>query len=97
LKQQFGEIWLRKGSELLEQEKYEEARVALSQATMIKPGLAQAWYNLARICAIEGSKSSALSHLRKAIESNRVFKDEAKIDEKFQSLRDDPDFRELIA
>lgn len=95
LKQQFAEIWHKKGREFLRLKKYDEAKIALNQATSIKPGLAQAWYDLAGIYATEGFKANALSHLEKAIELDKKYRNEAKFDKNFQPLQDDPDFQTL--
>jgi len=95
LRTQFAEIWHKKGSDFLRAKKYEEAKVALNQAIRIKPRFGRAWYDLAGIFAIEGSRDRALSHLEKAIELDKKYKGEATTDEKFQGLWADSDFRRL--
>ncbi|HEU0172745.1 MAG TPA: protein kinase [Blastocatellia bacterium] len=54
-------------------------------------------YYVACAHAMVGDKASALEHLRKAIEGRRNFNAaRARVEIDFESLRDDPEFRELV-
>jgi hypothetical protein len=54
-------------------------------------------YNLACLEALDGNKTAALDHLRKAIEQSERFRDYARQDSDLDAVRDDPAFEELMA
>lgn len=55
------------------------------------------WYNRACAYALKGDRTHALADMKKAIELEPSFRTRAPKDEKFQSLRGDPDFKALMA
>ena len=59
-------------------------------------GLAAPLYNLACCEALAGRKEDAIGHLRVALERRSSLRDLAKEDTDFDSLRDEPAFRELV-
>ncbi len=60
-------------------------------------GYASPLYNLACCEALAGRKEDAIGHLRIAFEKRPSLRDLAKEDTDFDSLRDEPAFRELVA
>lgn len=56
-----------KGTIYLQQEKYEEAQIALEKAVELKPNFAIAWYNLSRVEASLGHFVQAKQYLNKAL------------------------------
>lgn len=77
--------------------RYDEVIESCNKALTIKPGYSDAYYN--RACAyalMGGEREKALSDLKKAIELDERHRVEARDDEDFESLRDDPEFRELV-
>ncbi len=60
-------------------------------------GYASPLYNLACCEALAGRKEDAIGHLRIAFEKRPSLRDLAKEDTDFDSLRDEPAFRELFA
>jgi len=57
------------------------------------PGVA---YNVACAEALAGRKADAIEHLRQAVEGSDQFRQLARDDSDFDSLRDEPDFKELL-
>lgn len=53
-------------------------------------------YNTACLEALVGEPEPALEHLRRSIELEERFREFARTDEDFQSMRDRPEFRELV-
>ena len=53
-------------------------------------------YNVACAEALAGRKADAIEHLRGAIERSERFRELARDDSDFDSLRDEPAFKELI-
>jgi len=61
-----------------------------------EPQYADAMYNLACCESLAGRKDDALRHLRRSIELSDQFRSYAKGDSDFDSVRDEPAFKELI-
>jgi len=55
-----------------------------------------AMYNLACCESLAGRKDDALRHLRRSIELSEQFRSYAKGDSDFESIRDEPAFKELV-
>ena len=76
----------------------EEAQATLKRVFQLEPNDGLAVYNCSCAYALLGDKHSALVALRRAFESGfRTVAQWAKTDSAFESLREDPQFRELVA
>ena len=64
--------------------------------TLEASGYATPLYNLACCEALAGRKEDAIGHLQVAFERRPSLRDLAKEDTDFDSLRDEPAFRELV-
>lgn len=89
--------WSGRGDMLLGMAKYDDAIKSYDKALELSPKWAEPRYNRARAYALKGDKTNALADLKKAIELEPSLKTQAPKDEKFQSLRGDADFKELVA
>jgi len=92
----YGDAWINKSATLDKLRRYDEALKACDKAIKLKPCQALAWYNRACTYALIGDKENALKDLAKAIKLDKKFKEDAKTDEDFKSLWDDPDFKKLV-
>lgn len=54
-------------------------------------------YNLACCESLAGHREDAIEHLRAAIEASPMFRDLAREDSDFDSIRDEPGFRDIVA
>ncbi len=75
----------------------QRAREILQDGLRAHPEAASLSYNLACLEALEGRRAEALEALRRAVESRPETAAWARDDEDFESLRDDPGFRRLVA
>jgi tetratricopeptide (TPR) repeat protein len=75
---------------------YEEAREQLSQILNDHPGADYAFYGLAVLESITGRAQDCLSNLARAIELNPKSRVQARVDNDFQNMADDPRFTELL-
>jgi len=75
---------------------YEEAREELNQILQDHPGADYAHYGLAVLEAITGRAQDCLSNLARAIELNPKSRLQARADNDFQNMADDPRFTELL-
>jgi hypothetical protein len=76
----------------------EQALRFASRAAALRPTSGTAAYNMACYQALLGKdRAAALGNLRKAFELNSTLKQTASTDEDLVSLRDDADFKQLIA
>src|SRR5262249_35565526 len=78
-----------------EAKRYDEVRALLLEGLELHPGNASLLYNLACVEALTGERDAALAHLADAA-TNARFREFAKTDPDFDSLRDDPRFNEAI-
>jgi tetratricopeptide (TPR) repeat protein len=78
------------------QQDYEGALAACYGALEKFPGNALVFYNIACMQSLLGRGDEALDTLRTAVESWPKFKENARKDDDFASLREDPRFLELI-
>lgn len=74
-----------------EAERYDEAKALLLEGLELHAGNASLLYNLACVEALMGDKEAALEHLAEAAKNER-FREFAKTDSDFDSLRGDPRF-----
>jgi tetratricopeptide (TPR) repeat protein len=75
---------------------YEEAREQLTQILNEHPGADYAFYGLAVLESITGRTQDCLSSLARAIELNPKSRVQARVDNDFQNMADDPRFTELL-
>ncbi|MEW6741385.1 MAG: tetratricopeptide repeat protein [Planctomycetota bacterium] len=73
------------------------AIAALQEAREASPDDALVIYNLACYKALAGLRDEALDLLREAIAREASYREQARSESDFASLRDDPEFRELTA
>ncbi len=75
---------------------YEEAREQFRKILSGYPNADYAFYGLALLDAITGQSQDCLDHLARAIELNPRNRLQARVDNDFQSMVDDPRFTELL-
>jgi tetratricopeptide (TPR) repeat protein len=75
---------------------YEEAREQFNNILAAHPGADYAFYGLAVLEAITGHAQDCLDSLSRAIELNPKSRLQARVDNDFQSMVDDPRFTELL-
>jgi tetratricopeptide (TPR) repeat protein len=75
---------------------YEEAREQLNVILNNHPGADYAFYGLAVLESITGRAQDCLANLGRAIELNSKNRLQARIDNDFQNMADDPRFTELL-
>jgi tetratricopeptide (TPR) repeat protein len=78
-----------------EAKRYDESAALLREGLELHPGNASLLYNLACAEALMGDKESALEHLAEAAKDER-FREFARTDSDFDSLRDDPRFSSAL-
>jgi mannose-6-phosphate isomerase-like protein (cupin superfamily) len=81
---------------LWEDGKHEQAREILSAVAEKHPDAGIVLYNLACVEAILGEAEPAVEHLRRSIELEERFREFARTDEDFDSIRDRHDFSDLV-
>ena len=75
---------------------YEEAREQFTSILAAHPGADYAFYGLALLDAMTGHAQECLRNLAQAIELNPKSRLQARVDNDFQSMADDPRFTELL-
>lgn len=75
---------------------YEEAREQFNEVVTEDPSADYAYYGLAVLDSITGRPQDCLSNLSRAIELNPKNRLQARTDNDFQSMLDDPRFTELL-
>ncbi len=75
---------------------YEEAREQFQNILVTYPDADYAFYGLALLDAITGRTQDCLVNLGRAIELNQKNRLQARVDNDFQSMADDPRFTELL-
>ena len=68
----------------------------IHKALELKPGMPLSNYNLACYLAVKGDPDEALLYLRRAVNVAPHFREIARADEDFDTLRPNPDFRRLV-
>jgi mannose-6-phosphate isomerase-like protein (cupin superfamily) len=76
--------------------KHAEAKEILRSVADEYPDAGIVLYNLACVEAILGEADPALDHLRRSIALEERFREYARTDEDFATIRDRPEFRELV-
>ena len=74
----------------------DKAIETIRKAVEMKPSLAIANYNLGCYYAIKGDRDGAIEYLRKAVTIDGKYRQLARKDEDFESLRDDDEFLRLV-
>lgn len=85
-----------KGVVLINLSRFNEALGIFNEILEKEPDNAEVYYNRACLFSKKGDKDKALEDLSKAIDYDEYFKVRAKIDEDFESLRDDDDFMAIV-
>ncbi|MFN3689291.1 MAG: DUF1028 domain-containing protein [Fimbriimonadales bacterium] len=81
---------------LYEEKRYPQAMRLFAQMLQETPDDAVLLYDYACVLALTGSPKAALRHLKRAFELDRTLKSFAQDDPDLKSLRDDPEFQQLI-
>ena len=85
------------GAALTKIRSYNDAIEAYKNALMVKPSDSELLYNIASVYSLLGRYDIAKDNLRKAIEINDRFKNDAKNNRAFDGMRSKSDFRELVS
>ena len=106
LRPEFHEAWSNWGLALADQGKtkdgggadslFQQAGEKYEVALGIKPDFANAYFNRACLRSLTGRPPDALADLKRAIDLDPKYRDMAKTDPDFESLRSDTDFRKLV-
>ena len=89
------EIWSQL-QPLFQAGKYEQVADRGKQLLAEHPEYPGVSYNVACAEALAGRPADAIEHLRQAVESSERFRELARDDSDFDSIRDEPAFRELV-
>jgi tetratricopeptide (TPR) repeat protein len=92
-------------NDLLGQERYQEAEALFGQALEISrrvlgpdhPTTLRTIYNLACSAALRGDRHTSFGYLREAVDRRWATRQQLEEDEDLASLRNDPEFRALVA
>ncbi len=84
------------GNLLVALERYDEAEAEYRAAIAHEPDHPAPYYNLACLASLRGDREEVVPLLLCAIEFDASYRDEAKFDEDFDAVRDDPAFRLLV-
>lgn len=90
------DAWDSLGNAYTRLKRYKEGLEAHKKALKIDPDNDRFWFNLACNYSLLGNKKKALDNLSKAIDIDSLWKEEAKEDEDFKSLREDEEFLKLV-
>jgi len=66
------------------------------RAVEVDPNFATSYYNLSCILATKKEKDKALEYLKKAISLDPIYKEKARMDKDFDSLRNEREFQQVI-
>ena len=76
--------------------KYDEAADRGRELVNANPEYPGLLYNVACAESLAGRKDDAIEHLRRSLELSPRFREMAKADDDFATLRDEPGFKELV-
>ncbi|HWA10243.1 MAG TPA: hypothetical protein VG838_12390 [Opitutaceae bacterium] len=82
---------------LFDQREYGDAAARLELQSVLRPGEARTYYDLARARAFDGAKARALEALKQAVAAGYRDGARAETEPAFAKLTGDPAFRELVA
>jgi tetratricopeptide (TPR) repeat protein len=88
--------WYNRGIVLRKLGRYEEAINSYSKAIEINPDYVSAWYNIACYYALQANIEKTVSNLKKTIEIDSKYREKAKTDSDFDTVRQDERFQELL-
>ena len=83
--------------ELSERGDNEGAVRLMEQALAERPEHAGNLYNLACFESLAGRRQDALAHLQRSIELDAAYREYARDDDDFATIRDEPEFQQLVA
>jgi tetratricopeptide (TPR) repeat protein len=92
----FHKAWYNRGVALGSLGNIEEEIISYNEALKIEPNYPQAWYNKSCAYILQGQTKLALESLEKAISLDEQYRDMAKTDSDFDTIRNDPAFQALI-
>ncbi len=84
------------GNLLVRLEKYEEAEEEYGLAIELAPDHPAPYYNLACVSSLRSKNEQALRYLELAIELDEVFREQARIDDDLDPIRDTEQFQKLV-
>ncbi|MBF2006103.1 MAG: tetratricopeptide repeat protein [Chlorogloeopsis fritschii C42_A2020_084] len=90
------DAWYNRGNALGNLGRYEEAIASYDQAIKFKPDDHDAWYNKACCYALQANVEQAIKNLQTAISFYPEYREKAKTDSDFDSIRGDGRFQALI-
>jgi tetratricopeptide (TPR) repeat protein len=97
IKPDYHKAWYARGNALYGLDFYEEAIISYDQALKFRENYHKAWYNKAGCYALQGNVEQAIESLQQAINlSPDEYREMAKTDSDFDSIRDDERFQALI-
>ncbi|MBA7585590.1 Photosystem I assembly protein Ycf3 [subsurface metagenome] len=76
--------------------KYDEALTELNRSLELEPDHPGTLYDLACLFSLWGKTKDALDYLKKAVDKDEEWREDAKTDEDFDNIRDDPRFKKLV-
>jgi tetratricopeptide (TPR) repeat protein len=88
--------WANKGACLYELGKYEDALKSLDKAIKINPKNANAWYNASENYVAINQKDKAIEMLKKAVELDNTFKEQAIKSDALKALQNDEEFKKIM-
>jgi tetratricopeptide (TPR) repeat protein len=89
-------VWFNRGVAFGSLERYDDAISSFNEALKHKPDLHAAWYNKACCYALQSQVELTIADLKEAIELNPKYREMAKTDSDFDSIRNDDRFQSLI-
>ena len=92
----FHKAWYNRGVALGALGNIEEEIICYNEALKIEPDYPQAWYNKSCAYTLQGQTKLALESLEKAISLDEQYREMAKTDSDFDTIRNDPAFQALI-
>ena len=90
------ELWT-EVAPLYNAKRYDEAADRARELVEAHPEYSAMLYNLACVESLAGRKEDALAHLREGVARSDRFRELAAEDSDFDAIRDEPEFKELIA
>ena len=96
VKPDYHEAWYNMGLAYAHKGDYDQAIRCYQKAVDLEPDSHEPWYNMACAYALKKDATQAVEWLRKAIELHPEYRERARSDKDFDSIRDDPEFRAFL-